>query len=1185
MRKISAYLGIIAAAAMTLVSCNTEIDDPNYVDTIVKEGIPFEIVANTNATTKTTINDYTISWAAGDAINLFYAEEGVINTFEDNGEFTIADADLAENKFKGTLAAAPVAGNYDWYAFYPYKSGVHDPKSGNVIIGSAIDGVQTQSVNSNTAHLAGPNYPLAGKATSVAYNATPSVQLRSLASFVKVNVTNTSGKALTVKDVRFVAPEAIVGTFDIDITGGATAYTAGEASNIAILKVSAGEAIPDGESAQFYLGLKPFTVSSGELKVIVNGYEHVYNITREYNFEAGKVKTVNFTYDNTSPVYEKAATITDGDYLIVYEAGEKAFDGSLATLDANNNNIDVVISGNEVFGNPTVDAAVFTITAIDGGYSIQNAGGKYIGQTSDNNGLVSGNSAYVNTISIENDGSATIVSGGAYLRYNSASNNQRFRYYKSSSYSNQKPIALYRKIDNRQDATLSINGTIPTDPMAKDDTFEFSVTTNSDAAPTATLSPDGAATIEAKLGSENTWIVTAGEPIVETEVTLTVSVAGTATYKAASDTRTFTVLKKNEVLDFNNNVEFEVDDNDKSYKESAYLNGEVDPYEILKLATSSAPGTATIYVPSGSTELTLFALAWNGKSATIVFEQDGDELESIQPASNAGVANSSPYTIDGVTSANQYTISLTSDNPITVSAAKNNRAIIFGVKGNGGGAINKPDKQTQLSFASANVELQLGGSQTITATVDPNTAAVTYSSSAPTIVSVDENTGTITPGGSAYVGASATITATVVAVPGEYTGATASYTVTIIAAPTDPMEAAETVVLPYTETFLSSIGKFDVYDEVNNSGSNIWTQSSQYGMVAKAFINSEKYATTTWLYSPDINLGSAVQPTLTFSHAGRYLGAVTDVSLWIRESGGEWAQVAFSANVTNSDFTFVDNSIDLSSHAGETIQVAFKYTSTTANAGTYEVKNFKVMDTNAPSFSAEIDNNSVVAASGGTKTITVTGNVAWTASATNGASVAPNSGNGAGSITVTIPENTDTNNGKSYVVTVSPNGFDDVVFNISQSKATTPGDKTWKLVTDASSLTAGDLLIIVSDKGFVAGDISNSIMASVAVTISNNEIATLPGEAVQLTLGGSAGAWTLANSADKLLGATAAKKVAWDSGTTTWSISIDGSGNATIQNGTDSYGKFLYNVNSPRFTTYTSSPTVSMVLPQIYCYN
>ena len=37
-----------------------------------------------------------------------------------------------------------------------------------------------------------------------------------------------------------------------------------------------------------------------------------------------------------------------------------------------------------------------------------------------------------------------IVSGGAYLRYNAASNQNRFRYYKSSSYSGQKAIALYK---------------------------------------------------------------------------------------------------------------------------------------------------------------------------------------------------------------------------------------------------------------------------------------------------------------------------------------------------------------------------------------------------------------------------------------------------------------------------------------------------------------------------------------------------------------------------------------------------------------------------------------------------------------------------------------------------------------------------------------------------------------------
>ena len=146
------------------------------------------------------------------------------------------------------------------------------------------------------------------------------------------------------------------------------------------------------------------------------------------------------------------------------------------------------------------------------------------------------------------------------------------------------------------------------------------------------------------------------------------------------------------------------------------------------------------------------------------------------------------------------------------------------------------------------------------------------------------------------------------------------------------------------------------------------------------------------------------------------------------------------------------------------------------------------------------------------------------------------------------------------------------------------GADTWELVTDASTLKAGDELVIVSDgsNDYVAGDISSSVMASVDVTISNNKtISSLPKTAVILTLGGASGAWTLTNSSGKKLGATAVKKVAWGSGTTTWSISIS-SNNATIQNGTSSYGRFLYNVSSPRFTTYTSDPTSSMLLPQLY---
>lgn len=139
--------------------------------------------------------------------------------------------------------------------------------------------------------------------------------------------------------------------------------------------------------------------------------------------------------------------ITNGDYLIVSEddALNLAFDGSLNTLDAEGNNIQVEISNNEIVATGKTTAAVFTIEVVDGGYSIKSASGLYIGQTSDANGLKSSQSeVYVNLITIDTEGDANIVSGKAHLRYNGASNQDRFRYYKSSSYTNQSAVQLYK---------------------------------------------------------------------------------------------------------------------------------------------------------------------------------------------------------------------------------------------------------------------------------------------------------------------------------------------------------------------------------------------------------------------------------------------------------------------------------------------------------------------------------------------------------------------------------------------------------------------------------------------------------------------------------------------------------------------------------------------------------------------
>ena len=144
--------------------------------------------------------------------------------------------------------------------------------------------------------------------------------------------------------------------------------------------------------------------------------------------------------------------ITDGDYLIVCENNNVAFNGALTILDATGNTIEVSIFENNIESNSTTDASAFTITAKTGGYSIKSASGYYIGNTSDANQLkTSQNDDYVNSISIA-DGNADIVCSSSHLRYNSASNQNRFRYYKSSSYTGQQAIQLYKKI-----AVYSIN--------------------------------------------------------------------------------------------------------------------------------------------------------------------------------------------------------------------------------------------------------------------------------------------------------------------------------------------------------------------------------------------------------------------------------------------------------------------------------------------------------------------------------------------------------------------------------------------------------------------------------------------------------------------------------------------------------------------------------------------------------
>ena len=147
-----------------------------------------------------------------------------------------------------------------------------------------------------------------------------------------------------------------------------------------------------------------------------------------------------------TPHYAKVTStgdITNGDYLIVYETGNVAFDGSLTTIDVSGNKISVTISTEQITANSTVNASKFTIDVAN--KYIKSASNKYINKDTYANGLA-GNDAATSVHSMSIDGSGNFVvegtgeDGGNYvtLRYNTSDN--RFRFYKTG----QEAVQLYK---------------------------------------------------------------------------------------------------------------------------------------------------------------------------------------------------------------------------------------------------------------------------------------------------------------------------------------------------------------------------------------------------------------------------------------------------------------------------------------------------------------------------------------------------------------------------------------------------------------------------------------------------------------------------------------------------------------------------------------------------------------------
>lgn len=153
-----------------------------------------------------------------------------------------------------------------------------------------------------------------------------------------------------------------------------------------------------------------------------------------------------------------------------------------------------------------------------------------------------------------------------------------------------------------------------------------------------------------------------------------------------------------------------------------------------------------------------------------------------------------------------------------------------------------------------------------------------------------------------------------------------------------------------------------------------------------------------------------------------------------------------------------------------------------------------------------------------------------------------------------------------------------------------PANKTLQLVTSANELSTGDKIIIVgqtNEKYYANGALSDDYLSSIEVTTVVNNSIVLLDDFELLTVVKTASSYKFVFENGALLSVTAAKKLTnKGAGNAEFTIAINAEDNkATIQSKNETFGRFLYNANTPRFTTYTSDTSTSMLLPYIYKIN
>lgn len=156
----------------------------------------------------------------------------------------------------------------------------------------------------------------------------------------------------------------------------------------------------------------------------------------------------------------------------------------------------------------------------------------------------------------------------------------------------------------------------------------------------------------------------------------------------------------------------------------------------------------------------------------------------------------------------------------------------------------------------------------------------------------------------------------------------------------------------YQESFAESQGDFKIQEalQLPEGIEFVWKWDPKYGMKASAYVSQVYYQVDSWLISPAISLANVKDATLSFEQALRY-GSDNDMHVMVSTTYKEgdaidlsqWKELTLDQWPDRSNWNFMLSKGSLKDYAGQfDVRIAFRYTSNTSAAATWEIKNFSV---------------------------------------------------------------------------------------------------------------------------------------------------------------------------------------------------------------------------------------------------